>query len=124
MKKNSIRFRLTQSEIKRLSDLGQIKETINFGADFGGGFTYVLKVDPDATQVTAIAESNIITVVLPRSTAQSWIETDLIGLEADQSVGGGYKLRLIIEKDFACLNPRPGEDQSDSFPNPNKDDLC
>ena len=124
MKKNSIRLRLTQSEIKTLSDLGHVSETIDFGTGFGDGFTYVLRVDPDEKTVMAIAGSGIITVVLPRSMAESWIETDLIGLEAEQTVGGGDELRLIIEKDFACLNPRPGENQSDSFPNPNKDSLC
>lgn len=124
MKNNSIRLRLTQSEVMRLSDLGHVEETIDFGAGFGGGFTYVLRVDPDKKNVTAIAGSGVITVVLPRSLAESWIKTDLIGLETEQPVEGGEELRLIIEKDFACLNPRPGEDQSDSFPNPNTDGLC
>ena len=124
MKKNSVQLRLSQSEVKRLSDLGHVRETIDFGTRFGGGFTYVLRVDPGEKKVTAIAGSGIITVVLPRSMAESWIETDMIGLEAEQPVEGGDELRLIIEKDFACLNPRSGEDQSDNFPNLNQGDLC
>ena len=124
MKENSIRLRLTQSEIKHLSDLGQVTEMINFGAGFGGEFTYSLRVDTNANDITANTRSGIITVVLPASIAESWIGTDQIGIEAEQKVGGGNELRLIIEKDFSCLSPRPGEDQSDSFPNPNKDGLC
>jgi hypothetical protein len=27
-------------------------------------------------------------------------------------------LRILVEKDFACLAPREGEDESDMFPNP------
>lgn len=124
MKNNSLRLRLTQSEVKRLSDLGSVSETIDFGPDRGGGFTYYLIVDPDAKDIAANIGSGVITVVLPGSMAESWIETDQIGLEAEQPIDGGGELRLIIEKDFACLNPRPGEDLSDSFPNPNKDGLC
>ena len=124
MKRNSIRLRLTQSEVKRLSDLGRVSETIDFGPDLGGGFTYALMVDADVKDIAATMGSGIITIVLPRSMAESWIETDMIGLKAEQPIEGGGELRLIIEKDFACLNPRPGEDLSDSYPNPNKDGLC
>jgi hypothetical protein len=29
-------------------------------------------------------------------------------------------LRILVEKDWNCLTPRAGEDDSDSFANPNK----
>lgn len=124
MKENSIRLRLTQSEVKNLFDRGEVTEMINFGADFGGELTYVLRVDPDARSISANVGSRIITVVLPASVAESWIGTDQIGVEAVQTVGSDKELQVVIEKDFACLSPRPGEDQSDNFPNPNKGSVC
>ncbi|MGH8167708.1 MAG: DUF7009 family protein [Woeseiaceae bacterium] len=30
----------------------------------------------------------------------------------------GDELSILVEKDFACLAPREGEDDSDKFPNP------
>lgn len=124
MKENSIRLRLMQSEIKHLSDLGEVTEMINFGVGFGGELTYVLRVVPDAASISASIGSRIITIVLPASVAESWIGTDQIGVAAVQTVGSDKELRVVIEKDFACLSHRPGEDQSDNFPNPNKGSVC
>ena len=124
LKNNSIRLRLTQSEVKRLSDQGRVSEAIDLGTALGGEFTYALVVDPDVKAIAANIRSSGVTVVLPKSMADPWVGTGLIGLEAEQPIEGGGILRLIIEKDFACLNPRPGEDQSDAFPHPNRDDLC
>jgi hypothetical protein len=31
---------------------------------------------------------------------------------------GGADLNITLEKDFACLAPRAGEDESDNFPHP------
>ncbi len=124
MKHNAIRLRLTKSEVTRLSELGHVEETIDFGPDLGGGFTYVLRIDPDEERVTARFGSGIIAVYLPVSAAESWIKTDQTGIESAQPVGNGDELNLIIEKDFACFNPRPGEDQSDNFSNPNSDTSC
>ena len=36
----------------------------------------------------------------------------------DQDVGGDEPLRILVEKDFACLVEREGEDDSDAFPHP------
>ena len=33
----------------------------------------------------------------------------------------GEKLSILIEKDFACLAPRAGEDEADMYPHPNVD---
>jgi hypothetical protein len=35
-------------------------------------------------------------------------------------VGDGKTLRILVEKDFACLTKPPHEDDADAFPNPNK----
>jgi hypothetical protein len=36
-----------------------------------------------------------------------------------QPTASDAELRIVVEKDFACLTAREGEDESDNFANPN-----
>jgi hypothetical protein len=40
-------------------------------------------------------------------------------LAGAQPAAADAELRIVVEKDFACLTAREGEDESDNFPNPN-----
>lgn len=40
-------------------------------------------------------------------------------MEDQLALGDGSTLRVLIEKDFACLTERVDEDELDNFPNPN-----
>jgi hypothetical protein len=42
-------------------------------------------------------------------------------MSGEQVLDDGAKLTILVEKDFACLTPREGEDESDMFPNPDDD---
>lgn len=118
LKENSIRLRLTQGEVRQLAETGCIEEAIDFGPGAGGRFVYCLRTDEAATEVHSTANGGAITVFLPKTLADRWIGTEEVGVEADQNAGDGRSLKLSIEKDFACLHRRPGEDESDAFPNP------
>lgn len=120
MRANSIRLRLTQSEVRQLAESGRVEETIDFGTGFGGRFVYCLVIDDGKPEVRSAADNGRITVFLPRTLAESWIGTETVGVEADQQTDGG-NLRLLIEKDFACLHAAADEDESDAFPNPAKE---
>jgi len=50
----------------------------------------------------------------------TWATTDLVGLEHQIQLKGEEKLAILIEKDFKCLQERPGEDEEDMFPNPDE----
>ena len=39
-------------------------------------------------------------------------------ITAEQVLDDGGVLNILVEKDFACLAPREGEDESDMFPHP------
>ena len=43
-----------------------------------------------------------------------------MGIAAEQPVADGVVLRVLVEKDFACLTVREGEDDEDAFPNPHE----
>ena len=56
--------------------------------------------------------------LLPRECLQQGRSDQQVSISAEQNLDGGGHLTILIEKDFACLAPRDGEDESDMFPNP------
>ncbi len=119
LKGNSLRLRLTQSEVARLGDGGRVEEIVRFGANENQILVYELVVEPEAETLTASFQNNRITVKLPRDLARELVETERVGVGGEQVLGNETDaLSLLIEKDFACLDPASGEDQSDAFPNP------
>lgn len=115
---NSIRYRLTMSEVAAFSRTGYYEETTNFGT---GMFRYALRAASDATHLGASFEGNMITLTMPVSDARTWAENTRIGFDHELSLPGGESLILLVEKDFACLD-ETGEDQSDNYPNPRAQD--
>jgi hypothetical protein len=110
---DSLRLRLSQAELTRLHETGEVGDRIGFG---DRSLDYALvRADIDAPR--ARFDGDRIEVALPHAIARIWIESDQVGIEAEQASPTGT-LRLLIEKDFKCLAPRPGEDDSDAFPNP------
>ncbi|WP_183556735.1 DUF7009 family protein [Mucilaginibacter sp. SP1R1] len=108
IKGNSLRYRLTKTDVERFSSEGYLEEQTIFGA---GLLTYALQVYA-SDQLTANFENNKITLFMPEAMADSWAATDKVGFE--ESTGPLY---LLIEKDFKCLD-NVAEDQSDNYPNP------
>jgi hypothetical protein len=113
---NSIRIRVSQGELREFAERGTVRETIEFG--HGVALTYALESDAEARTPIARCARNVIAVVLPAATVRQWAETDQVSIEAEQPISDGEVLRILVEKDFACLQPRPHEDDSDMFPNP------
>ncbi len=105
----SLRLRLSQAEVALLQDTGKVEDATVFAP--GQELRYAIEA-ADAPAVTATLHHSNIRVILPKTVAKEWAESDQTGIEA--STGA---LRLLIEKDFQCLHrpPQPGED---SFPNP------
>jgi hypothetical protein len=59
-----------------------------------------------------------LSVRLPATTIDEWVNSNQVSIRATQRLDNGGTLQLLVEKDFACLEPRPGEDESDMFPHP------
>jgi hypothetical protein len=113
---NSLRLRLTQREVNDLVAVGSVEEKTAFGPQ--ALLAYAIAVG-EGPSVSASFEAGAIRVTVPLAEARSWATSDRVGIEAEQATAGGEPLRLLIEKDFACLKPRTGEDDRDAFPNPN-----
>lgn len=108
IKGNSLRYRLTKSDIATLAAEGYLLEQTNFVDQL---FGYALKITEN-TALTAVFLNNIITLFMPKSMLTEMINTEKVGF-ADKNGA----LQLLVEKDFTCLD-NVEEDQSDNFPNP------
>lgn len=112
---DSIRLRLDRSEVEAIGR----NDTVECHTHFPGGreFTYRLTV-AETNKVAASIAGSCIEVCLPKGVAASWAgdETE-VSIEAVESLARG-ELVLLVEKDFECLEPREGEDQSNRFENP------
>jgi len=115
---DSLRFRLTQSEASQLARRTKVSESVHFSSSPNDVFTYSLEASDLVSEISALIRSGEILVRLPESLVQPWFSTDQVGIEHDQPIGSGRTLRILIEKDFQCLEARPEEDQADNFPHP------
>ncbi len=114
---NSIRYRLTQNEVKTLADSGFLSESTCFGPGENQMFVYALQAKEGISGLEARFEDGKITLYIPANDARNWYQTVQVGFENKVEVTPGVSLGLLLEKDFACLDATH-EDQSDKFPNP------
>ena len=113
---NSLRLRLTQTEVRTLRADGRVTAATAFPR--GASLEYAIQCDDEIAQLTATMSDGTITILVPAAMAQEWAESDRVSLRADQATDDGQSLGLLVEKDFACLAPREGEDESDMYPHP------
>lgn len=113
---NSIRLRLTQTEVDDVQKNRRVQGRVAFGGD--SHFDYVLQSASGTFDPTADISSNVLTVNVAQSAIDHWANSDEVSITASQPLDSGDQLQILIEKDFACLAPRPGEDESDMFPHP------
>jgi hypothetical protein len=116
IKGNSLRLRLTKTEITNFGEQWIIEERTEFPG--GTFFQYNLQCKTGIKQLEAEWVGNTITIFVPLDIAQQWTTTDIVGFENKMDIGNGKQLFILIEKDFVCLD-NTFEDQSDNFPNPN-----
>ena len=112
----SLRLRVTRGEVDTLADGAAVVEVVPFAA--GSELRYRLLADDGVATPTATFAHGEVVVRLPRAAAQHWARSEEVGLRAEQDVGAQQALSIVVEKDFACLQPRAGEDESDMFSHP------
>jgi hypothetical protein len=110
---SSLRLRVTRGEVERLAAGEAVVETVPF---LPTPLRYQL-CTADVPAITARYAEGAVTVEIPRALGTRWLGTEEVGLSAEQGQGD-ETLRILIEKDFACLKPREGEDDDDAFPHP------
>ena len=119
---NSIRLRLTQTEVAEFDEKDSVEEVVEFGDE--KKLIYALRSKSGAENVSAEFSDNRVVIIIPQDQANNWVKSNEVGIQAEQNIGDGRVLRLLIEKDFACLQPRRGEDDADTFPHPSGNAKC
>ena len=113
IKENSVRYRLTPTEVKKFCKEGRIEKTTQFNSTT---FVYGVK-QKQIENLQVDFNDNTITLNVPESFAKDWHDNDVVGLEHYVDLSNGTKFFLLLEKDFACLD-NTHEEQSDKYPNP------
>jgi hypothetical protein len=108
IKSNSIRYRLTRSDVKQLAVTGHLSDKVTFGEQY---LVYEIKLTDD-THLSSAFKNSTISLFMPKKMISELINTDRVGFENNDEA-----LHLLVEKDFTCLDS-VAEDQSDHYPNP------
>ncbi len=116
IKGNSLRIRLTKSEVDKFVNAGYLEAQTSF---INNKFFYALQSLDDAMEMTAAYSDNKITIFVPAKFLKDWPQNDIVGFNANMPLTGTDSLYLLVEKDFICLDETT-EDQSDNYENPNK----
>jgi len=114
---NSIRFRLKRSEVEQFARTGRVEEKIISGSSDNQMFGYVLESTEMVSSLKATVRPGAIIVQVPPEAVTRWASTDQISIEGEQAVDNQTSLRILIEKDFACIDGTD-EQNVDTFPNP------
>lgn len=115
---NSLRLRLSRSEVMRFNEKLIIEDTVDFGTST---LTYLLSVSHNADAVSAKYNGDIIEVQVPAALAQDWAGTEQVSIAAEQKLENGTRLQLLIEKDFKCAH-NSQDANADAYLNPLAED--
>jgi hypothetical protein len=114
--KNSIRLRLSPTDVADFDRIGCIEERLEFGPEMLNMFRCALVKEATAEAVTARYLPGVIEIVVPASVTKEWAESDQVAIEGTYT-RGERPISIMIEKDFECLH-KPQHSETDAFPNP------
>ena len=123
IKGNTLRVRVSRSEVARVLAGDRLEEIIHFTPEPLASFAYALQQERSLSRPTVRYTENAVAILIPADQVNAWGTTDQVGIVEDISLGNLGSLALLIEKDFACLD-RSDEDNEDTFPNPNAGTSC
>ncbi len=113
---NSVRLRLSRGEVDTIKSEGLVQARTGFPG--GREFRYQLESSPASVKPAAFLSDSVLTVRLPETVVLAWATTEQVSIRGEQQLQDGDLLSILVEKDFACLAPREGEDESDMYPHP------
>jgi hypothetical protein len=117
VKGNSLRFRLSKTDVTTLAESGAILETVYFGLAPDAKLSYALKTSPSNTLLSVDYAEQTVSVSVSAEAVSRWAKTETeVGIYGSVDIGR-EPLELLVEKDFACLDASDEENQ-DTFPNP------
>jgi hypothetical protein len=119
IKGNTIRLRVSRSDLVALAENGNIESTIHFAEGPAAMWSYGIAQLSAPVGPSVHFESNRLTVTVDSEEVERWANSEDVGIYFSQNIGSQGTLDVLLEKDFACLD-RSDEENSDTFPNPNE----
>jgi hypothetical protein len=123
IKGNSLRLRVSRSELGRFLAGEEIAETIRFAAAPEAKLTYALARGTQASAAIVRYRPQEVMVLLSQEQVQGWSRESEVGVYTLVDIAPEGLLELIVEKDFACLD-RSDEANKDTFANPLMGSVC
>jgi hypothetical protein len=108
--RNSLRLRLSQSEVALLAEGGRIEESLDMQTS--GSLRYAVAATAGSDGISARFDNGFLQVFLPAGKARAWASSEDVGVYVESP------LRIAIEKDFRCLSAQETENAPDAYPNP------
>ena len=81
----------------------------------GDGLDYILQSSAVTKRPSAPFTDGALTVMLPETDVMRWVSTEQVSIAA---LDDGDVRKILVEKNFPCLAPREGEDETDMFSHP------
>jgi hypothetical protein len=122
LKGNSIRVRLDRRDIERLFDEGHVDDAVRFGP--GLAFSYAVEARPAPRERPRVSYTDgRLTIQIDPVDVEEWLSGDRVGFDHLQDVEEGV-VRVLVEKDFACIDRPLGEEADDAYAFPNPSAVC
>ena len=119
---NSIRLRLTRSEVARFTETGKIEATLQFGPGAAQRMTYGLETDPGISGLRASGSAEHLIIRVATEIAKEWTSTDRVAISDEQSANGAAAVSILVEKEFRRLHG--AKYNPDLYPNPLEETLA
>ncbi len=118
-KPNSVRLRLNQNEVAQFVQAGELAERIEFPGSDPAVLLYRLQSGRKPGSSAVRFENGELTITVPEEQVRAWANRqDEVGLYYNHEVAGGKSLRVMIEKDYQCLDGPADEIDPVGYPNP------
>jgi hypothetical protein len=112
---NSVRARLSRNEVAQLREGRLVQQETVFSHD--SRLVCIVTPEEDLDAVNATFNGSTVTIALPLVKVAPWANSEEVGMEGEVQIDAHNFLRVLVEKDFACLHSRTDE-ADDAFPNP------
>ena len=113
---NSIRLRLTRSEVARFASAGKLESAVEFGPSPDQRMRYALESSAQVTGPQVRFGDQRLCILLPAATAKEWTGGDRVAVAGHQDLKDERQLDILVEKEFRRLHGAKFD--PDLYPNP------
>jgi hypothetical protein len=107
MRGNTLRLRLTRSEVRKLTETGVVEESVDLTPN---PLVYVMRAAKDCSEIQVSFLNGAISVSVPEALAAEWAAGDSVGME-----GTFRGVSVLVEKDWSCAHGTESTNK-DAFP--------